>query len=121
VRSQVDFGNLILDPNFQFASFLLDASSDSAELLEQLLSKEVDDASTRQVQSIEELMKALEQKDKLLEDKDKIIEGQQKGNQALRKEKGDQRKQLEDKEKENQALRKDIEDLKQALLLATKM
>ena len=69
---------------------MLDASSDSAKLLEKLLSKEVNDVSA-QPQSVEELRKVIEDKDK----------------------------QLEVKEKENQILRKEIEELKQALLLAS--
>ena len=82
--------------------FWLDGSSDYAKLLEQLLSKEVDDVSTQQPQSVEELRKVIEQKDKVIED-------QQKENQALRKEKDTQIEQL----------RKEIEELKQALLLAS--
>jgi len=47
--------------------FLTDALSDSARLLEQLLSKEVDDVST-QPQSVEQMRKALEEQGKIIED-----------------------------------------------------
>jgi len=69
--------------------FLLDVSSDSAKLLEQLLSKEVADVSAQIPQSVEEMRRALEDKDKQLgeqgkqlENKDKIIEEQRKEIQA---------------------------------------
>jgi len=85
---------------------LIVALSDYAKLLEQLLSTEVYDVSTWQPQSVEELRKALEDKDKVIEQKDKIIEAQ-----------GER---LDNKDKHIQALRKENEELKSALLLATK-
>ena len=68
-------------------------------MLEQLLSKEVDDFMALMPQSVEELLKVNGELRKVIEDKDK---------------------QLEDQQKDNHALRKEIEELKEALLLATK-
>jgi len=82
------------------AEFLwLDALHDSAKVLEQLLSKEVNDVSAQMPESVEELLKVNGELRKVIEDKDK---------------------QLEDQQKDNHALRKEIEELKEALLLATK-
>ena len=67
-------------------------------MLERLLSKEVVDVSIQLPQSMEEMKKIIEQKDKEI--------------QALRKEN-------QEKDTQNEQQRKEIEELKQALLLAS--
>ena len=93
-------------------SFWLDASGDSAKVLDQLLSKEVNDVSA-QPQSVEDLKKALEEQGKVIEEQSKRLEDHQKEIETLRREKQEQDKVI-------QAQKRDIEELKEALLLASK-
>jgi len=79
--------------------FRLDASSDSAKLLEQLMSKEVDDV-LAQPQSVEEMRKALEDKDKVIEDQEKVIQEQGKIIEGQGKQLEEQGKQFEEITKE---------------------
>jgi len=79
-------------------SFLLDASSDSAKALEQLLSKEVADVSAQIPESVGEMMKVIEGKDKQLEEQGKQL--------------AEQGKVIEDKDKQLEVKDKEIEQLR---------
>ena len=72
---------------------MVDASRDSAQLLEQMLSKEVEDVSTQQPQSVEGLKASLEESER--------------GNGALRKENQTVREEIDEVKKENFALKKE--------------